>query len=76
MQVLDLIMVTSYGILGDEDVCIEIEDHRYMTSCECISKEAEVYELKHEDFLRESKKQPNWKDICVEGKVQTKGIIS
>ena len=47
-----------------------------MTSCECISKEAEVYELKQEDFLRESKKQHNWKDIVFEGKVQIKGIVS
>ena len=35
-----------------------------------------MYELKQEDFLRESKKQHNWKDIVFEGKVQIKGIVS
>ena len=63
MQVLDLIIVTTSGIIGDEDAFIESSDHRYMTSCECVSKEAIVYELKQEDFLREGKKQFNWGEL-------------
>ena len=41
-----MFIVTASGMLGDEDVYIEQDDHRYMTSCECYSKDAEVYELK------------------------------
>ena len=60
---LDLIIVTQRGMLGEEDAYIETDDHRYMTSCECISKEAEVYELKQEDFLREGKRQAVWSEV-------------
>ena len=63
IQVLNLVIVTEKGVLGDEDAFIEMDDHRYMTSCECMSKTGEVYELKQEDFLRESKKLPNWQEI-------------
>lgn len=63
VQVLDLVIVTSQGVLGDEDAFIEVDDHRYMTTCQCVSKSGEVYELKQEDFLRESKKLPNWNEI-------------
>lgn len=45
LQVLDMFLVTTNGILGDEDVFIESDDHRYLTSCVCVSKEAEVYEI-------------------------------
>ena len=67
---LDLVIVTSQGVLGDEDAFIETEDHRYMTSCQCVSKSGEVYELKQEDFLRECKKLPNWNEIV--GLIQEK----
>ena len=67
---LDLVIVTSQGVLGDEDAFIEVEDHRYMTSCQCVSKSGEVYELKQEDFLRECKKLPNWNEIV--GLIQEK----
>lgn len=60
---LDLVIVTERGVLGDEDTFIETDDHRYMTSCQCVSKSGDVYELKQEDFLRESKKLPNWQEI-------------
>lgn len=45
-QVLDLVIVSDKGVLGDEDAFIEVEDHRYMTSCQCVSKTGEVYELR------------------------------
>ena len=61
--VLDLIIVTTRGMLGEEDAYLEADDHKYMTSCECISKEAEVYELKQEDFLREGKRQAVWSEV-------------
>lgn len=61
--VLDLIIVTERGVLGDEDAVVDAEGHTYMTTCECISKTANVYELKAEDFLREGKKQSNWSEI-------------
>ena len=61
--VLDLIIVTERGVLGDEDAVVDAEGHTYMTTCECISKTADVYELKAEDFLREGKKQSNWSEI-------------
>ena len=41
-----------------------------MTSCQCVSKSGEVYELKQEDFLRECKKLPNWNEIV--GLIQEK----
>ena len=50
-------------MLGDEDVFIEQDDHRYSTSCECISRTAEVFEVKQDDYLRECKKQPHWQEI-------------
>ena len=62
-QVLDLVIVNDKGVLGDEDAFIEVDDHRYMTSCQCVSKTGEVYELRQEDFLRESKKLQNWQEI-------------
>lgn len=62
-QVLDLVIATEKGVLGDEDAFIETDDHRYMTSCQCVSKSGEVYELKQEDFLREAKKLQNWHEI-------------
>ena len=42
-QVLDLVIVTERGVLGDEDAYIESENHLYMTSCECISDVGELY---------------------------------
>ena len=72
--VLDLIIVTARGVLGDEDSAplgkeiaeltgVEIEAGKHMATSTCISKEAEIYELKLDDFMREAKKQPNWPDI-------------
>ena len=63
VQVLDLLIVTEKGILGDEDVFIEKDGYCYQTSCECISREAEVYELRQDEYLRECKKQPHWQEI-------------
>ena len=34
-----------------------------MTTCVCLSKEAEVYEIHFEDFLKECKKQACWREI-------------
>ena len=62
-QVLDLFIVTTNGMLCEEDIFIETENNRYITSCVCVSKEAEVFELKQEDFLKEGKKQQNWLEI-------------
>lgn len=61
---LDLIIVTSRGILGDEDAYdSDVEEKRHITTSQCISKDAEIYELRQEDFLREAKKQANWQSI-------------
>ena len=57
-------VVFSKGVLGDENALDESDDSRYMNSCECISKDAEVFELQYGDFLREGKKQASWSDIC------------
>lgn len=61
---LELVVVTNKGVLGDEDAFIETRNHGYMTSCECISLTGDVYELRQEDFLREFKKQISWNDIA------------
>ena len=34
-----------------------------MTSCECQSLTGDVYELLHDDFIKELKKQVCWSDI-------------
>lgn len=49
--------------MGDEDAFMENKTHRYMTSCECISEAAEAFEIRQEDFLKELKRQPSWKQI-------------
>ena len=64
MQVLDLVIVTDKGVLGDEDAFIESENHRYSTSCECISENAEVFEIRAEDFFKQARALPNWHEIA------------
>lgn len=62
-QVLDLMIITTSGVLGDEDAFIESENHSYLTSCQCISDLGELYELKQEDFRTECKKMSNYQEI-------------
>lgn len=61
---LDLMIVTPFGLLGDEHTYMEENDEipvkRYVTSAECISAEVKVYLIKIEDFIRECKRQSNW----------------
>ena len=62
-MVLELVVVSSKGVIGDEDAFIESKKHAYLTSSECISLKADVYELRQEDFLKEFKKQVCWNEI-------------
>ena len=41
----------------------KIELGKHMTTSTCVSKEAEIYELKLDDFMKEAKKQSNWPSI-------------
>ena len=62
-MVLELVVVSSKGVIGDEDAFIESRKHEYLTSCECVSLTADVYEVRQEDFLKEFKKQVCWNEI-------------
>ena len=54
-NILDLCIVQEVSLLGDEDIYVESDEHRYMASAECISPEAELYMIKKEDFLKACK---------------------
>ena len=61
---LNLLIVTRCGVLGDENVYIEGENHSSMTSCKCISEIGEVYELGLNEFRSAYRSMPEKKEIA------------
>ena len=61
LSVMELLRVSVSGMLGDEDAYHLESGH--LTSCFCTSIEAEVYELKSEEFLREVRRQPHCTEL-------------
>ena len=60
---MDLIIVTERGILGDQEALLDTVGTHHETSCVCVSQQAEVYEMKGEEFVKEARRQDKWRAI-------------
>jgi len=66
IKTLEVVIVSSRSVVGDDDAIIEGKDNLHQTSCRCISLTGQVYELRQEDFLKEFKKVPFWQEIAIQ----------
>ena len=62
---LDLVVVTARGVVGEKNLVAEGKTKQcYMTSCICVSQVADVYEILVEDFKNQLNKIGCWSQIA------------